>query len=124
MATFAKRGEVTIETMGAVHNPSGSGVAATSSFVKAKVQKIASISSSPPKDGLAKPRRRSRGDSMGTRDDAASSASNEKEAGSSKRNIQRKKSAYAHESQFKKQGGHGKGKWNAYGVGVEEEFFE
>jgi len=97
--------------MGAVHNPSGAGVAATSSFVKAKVQKIASISSSPPGDGVENPRRRSRGDSISSTSETNKA---EKEAGSSKRNIQRKKSAYAHESKFKKQGGHGKSAWNKY----------
>lgn len=57
---------------------------------------------------------------MGGKDDA-SAPTNEKDVGSSRRNIQRKKSAHTHESQHKKQGGHGKGKWNAYG---EDDFYE
>jgi len=40
---FAKRPEITVETMGRVHNPSGEGIKAVSSQAKAKKNKIKEV---------------------------------------------------------------------------------
>jgi len=96
MAEFAKRPEVTIETMGKVHNPSGGGVRAISEKVKSKTQKIREQAAlAPETDG--------------------SHETKVKDIGSSRRNITRKKSSTTegtYDSRNKKQGGHGKGKWS------------
>jgi programmed cell death protein 4 len=96
MAEFSKRSEVTIETMGKVHNPSGQGIAAFSSEVKKKTEK-------------AKP-------SQAHHPHATDDHDTKKiEEGSSRRNITRKKTDASitgrYDSRNKKQGGAGKGKW-------------
>ncbi|KAL7503155.1 hypothetical protein ACHAXN_000983 [Cyclotella atomus] len=104
MAEFSKRSEVTISTMGKVHNPSGQGVAAFSSEVKKKTEK-------------AKP-------SQAHHPHATDDHDTKKiEEGSSRRNITRKKTDPAvtgrYDSRNKKQGGAGKGKWLDIGDGSE-----
>mmetsp|Transcript_6467 Transcript_6467/g.12394 ORF Transcript_6467/g.12394 Transcript_6467/m.12394 type:complete len:471 (+) Transcript_6467:85-1497(+) len=111
-----KRSDVTISTLGPVHNPSGAGVPATSSFVKAKVARelakkaAASLPpgggapSSSPNVGSSAPSSSSLPDQPGGRQ--------QKKEGSSRRNITRKKSDFVVESTHKKQGGHGKSSWN------------
>eukprot|EP00934_Nitzschia_sp_Nitz4_P000212 Nitzschia sp. Nitz4//scaffold13_size275219//121868//123456//NITZ4_000871-RA/size275219-augustus-gene-0.263-mRNA-1//-1//CDS//3329536005//212//frame0 len=95
MAEFAKRTEVTIETMGKVHNPTGQGVRAVSSQAQAKfikVQNAAAAEEKKPEDHETKTKE-----------------------GTAKRNITRKKTdpreTGNYDSRNKKQGGHGKGKW-------------
>uniref|UniRef100_A0A7S1BU58 Uncharacterized protein n=1 Tax=Corethron hystrix TaxID=216773 RepID=A0A7S1BU58_9STRA len=103
---FAKRPEVTVSTMGKVHNPSGSGVAATSSVVKAKLhQQHQNGTIAPPSSPALVVHPAANGkhvDSLDTR---------VKEEGSSRRNIVRKKSADVRFDKNKKQGGAGKNKW-------------
>mmetsp|Transcript_22424 Transcript_22424/g.33898 ORF Transcript_22424/g.33898 Transcript_22424/m.33898 type:complete len:447 (+) Transcript_22424:127-1467(+) len=97
MADFAKRPEVTIETMGKVHNPSGAGVRAISSQVQNKTQKIRE-KENPVVDPAA----------------SETHETKVKDVGTARRNITRKKSTEnegAYDSRKKKQGGHGKGKW-------------
>jgi len=87
MAEFSKRDEVTIETMGKVHNPTGQGVAAFSAK----------------KPGPAEPKANN------------PHATRKIEDGSSRRNITRKKTDPAATGRFdarnKKYGGAGKGEW-------------
>lgn len=93
MAEFSKRAEVTIETMGKVHNPTGQGVAAFSS--KKRVDK--------PPAGAQVPPHGKPGDEHTT---------GKIEEGSSRRNITRKKAVPGtFDARNKKQGGAGKGKW-------------
>mmetsp|Transcript_99022 Transcript_99022/g.285740 ORF Transcript_99022/g.285740 Transcript_99022/m.285740 type:complete len:438 (-) Transcript_99022:161-1474(-) len=92
MADFAKRSEVTIQTMGKVHNPSGEGVRAVSQQAQAKFLKQ---KNTPPPE---------------TNDHETKT-----KEGTAKRNITRKKTdpreTGNYDSRNKKQGGHGKGKW-------------
>lgn len=94
MAEFQKRPEITVSTMGRVHNPSGEGVRAVSSELKKKTTKF-SNSNEP--------------QLVDTHDTKV------KEIGTTRRNITRKKGG--NESSFnsknKKHGGAGKGKWDA-----------
>mmetsp|Transcript_15648 Transcript_15648/g.22920 ORF Transcript_15648/g.22920 Transcript_15648/m.22920 type:complete len:440 (-) Transcript_15648:122-1441(-) len=93
MAEFSKRPEITIDTMGKVHNPSGSGVKAVSSEVKKKTTKL----------------------NANAKEEVESHDTKVKEVGSSRRNITRKKGGndQLFDSNKKKQGGAGKGKWQA-----------
>lgn len=94
MAEFAKRPEVTVSTMGKVHNPSGSGVAVKSS------------------SGVIKDDRKSEHETK------------VKEIGSSRRNITRKKSdenCGNFDPSRKKQGGSGKGIWSVNSLLGEED---
>jgi len=95
---FASRPEVTVETMGKVHNPSGQGVKAVSSQVQAKKQKQITKDSDKEKE-------------------KASHETTVKE-GTAKRNISRKKTDSSatgnYDSRNKKQGGHGKGEWKEH----------
>jgi len=88
MPEFSKRSEVTIETMGKVHNPSGEGVRAISSTVQKKTSKLSSTEKM--------------------------HETKVKEEGSSRRNITRKKGGNEniYDGKKKKQGGAGKGKWD------------
>lgn len=101
MAEFGKRSEVTVETMGKVHNPTGSGVApfSTSSSSKQPKQQHS------PSSASAHHGKRSE----------ESHATAKIEDGSSRRNITRKKTDAAlsgkYDSRTKKHGGAGKGKW-------------
>jgi len=97
--TFAKRPEVTVSTMGRVHNPSGAGVAATSSAVKSKMCAKAGLQ----KNGV--------GNGAAEGGDPSPLDTRTKEEGSSRRNITRKKSAPESARNHKKQGGAGKNKW-------------
>jgi programmed cell death protein 4 len=89
MAEYAKRPEVTVDTMGKVHNPTGEGVRAVSSQAQAKFLKH---KNTPPEDHETTVKE-----------------------GTAKRNITRKKTDGRETGNFdsrnKKQGGHGKGKW-------------
>lgn len=89
MADFAKKSEVTIETMGKVHNPTGAGVRAVSSGVQKKTASVAAAD-----DELA----------------------TQVKEGTAKRNITRKKTDPAvggnYDSKSKKMGGAGKGQWD------------
>jgi len=91
MAEYAKRPEITVSTMGKVHNPSGEGVRATSAQAQAKFLK------------------------QQARPEPEDHETKVKEEGSAKRNITRKKTDPRETGNFdsrnKKQGGHGKGKW-------------
>uniref|UniRef100_A0A7S2UMK3 MI domain-containing protein n=2 Tax=Attheya septentrionalis TaxID=420275 RepID=A0A7S2UMK3_9STRA len=99
MADFAKRPEVTVSTMGKLHNPTGAGVPAISNIAKVKSQQVALKHATP----------------------AVEHDTVVKEEGSARRNITRKKSdAGNFDSQHKKQGGHGKGKWRDEGVDESE----
>mmetsp|Transcript_10671 Transcript_10671/g.22613 ORF Transcript_10671/g.22613 Transcript_10671/m.22613 type:complete len:461 (+) Transcript_10671:389-1771(+) len=101
MAEFSKRSEVTIETMGRVHNPSGQGVAA---FSAKKRTDAKPTNGGPPLPHThhGKP--------------IDEHATGKIEEGSSRRNITRKKTDPAstgrYDSRNKKQGGAGKGKWD------------
>lgn len=92
MPEFQKRPEVTVETMGKVHNPTGEGVRATSSEVQRKALRL---------------QERQFGEAVETKI---------KEEGSSRRNITRKKTSVTnggnYDSSSKKMGGAGKGKWD------------
>lgn len=108
MVEFAKRPEITVETMGKVHNPSGEGVKAVSSQLQAKKNKI--------------------------KEEKAAAAAEEDghetkglTEGSSKRNIQRKKTdgqvSGNFDSKNKKQGGSGKGQWkNDQLVSIDDDY--
>lgn len=101
MAEFAKRSEITVETMGKVHNPSGEGVPAVSSQVHAKATKVSEGTSS-------NADHRMQAKSGGDHDTKV-------KEGTAKRNITRKKTndktSGNYNSAYKKQGGHGKGEW-------------
>lgn len=103
MAEFSKRAEVTIETMGKVHNPSGQGVAAFSAKKRTENKAPAAVGAN------GAPAHTHKGIPV---DDHAT---RKIEEGSSRRNITRKKSDPASTGRFdsrnKKQGGAGKGKW-------------
>lgn len=122
MADFAKRPEVTVSTMGKVNNPTGEGVAAVSSTVKAKarLQIDAAAGTTSTTTPPPSPTRRS---SPPSNNHHHSHLKNEheskvKDEGSAGRNITRKKGDGAvagghYNSKNKKQGGAGKGKWTA-----------
>lgn len=108
MTDYAKRPEITVETMGKVHNPTGAGVKAVSSQVQAKTAKINSkkngeSAAADTKTGIPSTIAVGGGD-----DDPHATKVKE---GTSKRNITRKKTDGNFDSLHKKQGGHGKGKW-------------
>lgn len=92
MADFLKRSEITIETMGKVHNPTGEGVKAVSAEVKKKTVKYTNNTTQLTENHETKV----------------------KDVGSARRNITRKKggSEILFDSKKKKQGGAGKGKWD------------
>lgn len=98
MAEFSKRSEVTVETMGKVHNPTGQGVAAFSAKKRTTDHNTKTST-----DG---------GHHVKPTDDHAT---RNIEEGSSRRNITRKKTdpvaTGRYDSRNKKQGGAGKGKW-------------
>lgn len=93
MADFGKRPEITISTMGKVHNPSGAGVRAVSSNVQKRIEKTKLHSEHNESDKYD---------------------TEVKDAGSSRRNITRKKGGNEqfYNSKSKKHGGAGKGKWD------------
>jgi len=103
MAEFAKRPEITVATMGKVHNPGGEGVRAVSSQAHAKAAKVAAANNITTINVK----------NNNTNDDLH--ATRGIEEGSSRRNITRKKTADKetgnYNSAYKKQGGHGKGQW-------------
>eukprot|EP01083_Nonionella_stella_P039217 106665_1 len=102
MPEFEKRPEITIETMGRVHNPSGGGVKAISSHVKKKTAKLNGHSTSTADVGNGKVHGINEHETQ------------VKEVGSSRRNITRKKGGneQLYDNKKKKQGGAGKGKWD------------
>lgn len=91
MTEYSKRPEVTVETMGKVHNPSGAGVPAISSTAQKKFQQ------------------QQQQQQQHTNSDHDTQV---KHVGSARRNITRKKSDNSYDSRNKKQGGHGKGQWS------------
>ncbi|EEC43664.1 predicted protein [Phaeodactylum tricornutum CCAP 1055/1] len=99
MVDFAKRPEVTVSTMGKLHNPTGEGVRAISNEAKVKAAKHSAAVAS----GITR-----------TEAESAHDTKVGKE-GTAKRNIIRKKTADIdsgnYNSTHKKQGGHGKGQW-------------
>jgi len=121
MTDYPKRPEITIETMGKVNNPSGLGLNVVSSdgkkYISGMVNKSGSISSTSLKlivhQGVSDEKTLIYHDH-----DQHSVDGHEtmvKEAGSSRRNITRKKgegSSHLYNSKNKKQGGAGKGKWS------------
>lgn len=103
MAEFSKRSEVTVETMGKVHNPTGTGVAA---FTTATSSKLAV--------SQAKPRSNSFTHSNSKKNEQQLYATTKIEEGSSRRNIARKKTdtnitGTNYDNRKKKMGGAGKG---------------
>jgi len=96
MTDYAKRPEITVETMGKVHNPTGQGVKAVSSQVQAKTEKLSN---------------RANGRDVPTAITVDEQHTTKTKEGTAKRNIQRKKTEGAFDSRNKKQGGHGKGQW-------------
>lgn len=94
MTDYAKRPEITVETMGKVHNPTGQGVKAVSAQVKAKTEKYNNKANGVP--------------TAITVDEQHATKTKE---GTAKRNINRKKTEGTFDSRNKKQGGHGKGQW-------------
>lgn len=110
MTDYAKRPEITVETMGKVHNPTGQGVKAVSSQVQAKTERLNNKA-----NGV-----KSNGDESSATNKQSGIPTditvNEQHAtktkeGTAKRNITRKKTDGNFDSRNKKQGGHGKGKW-------------
>lgn len=97
MPEFEKRPEITIETMGKVHNPSGGGVRAISSHVQKKTAKL-----------------NGHNVESGRAHKVNEHETKVKEEGTSRRNITRKKGGneQLYDNKNKKQGGHGKGKWD------------
>jgi len=107
MSGCSKRPEVTIETMGRVHNPSGAGVKAVSSGLKKKNPNGNSNS----KSAATQEADTNRNEKHNAEEDHETKV---KEAGSSRRNITRKKAtenSQLYDNKKKKQGGAGKGKW-------------
>lgn len=108
MADFAKRPEVTVTTMGKVHNPTGEGVRAISKSITAKENPNPDDTNS----GGAHPGPH-RAHHQHTDVEHETKV---KDVGSARRNITRKKSDGAatgnYDSKNKKHGGAGKGKWN------------
>jgi len=99
MSGCSKRPEVTVETMGRVHNPTGEGVAATSSGLKKKIAAKAATQEA---------------DTKRNEKNNADHDTKVKEDGNSRRNITRKNSegnSKLYDNKKKKQGGSGKGKW-------------
>lgn len=108
MADFAKRPEVTISTMGKVHNPTGEGVRAVSSQVQTKVEKFKVHQAAAETVDVVH-------------------VTKVKEEGTTRRNITRKKSGASegnYDSRNKKQGGHGKGKWSDILDGTIDDYVE
>jgi programmed cell death protein 4 len=109
MADFAKRPEVTVTTMGKVHNPTGEGVRAVSKNIPTSTNnsKLSDNNSSGPRPG---PQRHNHQHTDTEHETKV------KEVGTTRRNITRKKSDSSatgnFDSQKKKHGGAGKGKWN------------
>jgi programmed cell death protein 4 len=95
MPEFEKRPEITINTMGKVHNPTGAGVRAISSTVQKKTMK-------------------SNGVDQSKVHKIEEHETKVKEVGSSRRNITRKKGGndQLYNNKSKKQGGAGKGDWD------------
>mmetsp|Transcript_25065 Transcript_25065/g.37479 ORF Transcript_25065/g.37479 Transcript_25065/m.37479 type:complete len:466 (+) Transcript_25065:343-1740(+) len=117
MPEFEKRPEITIETMGKVHNPSGEGVKAISSHVQKKTAKLngnakgnGNISS----NATVNVNANANTVELGRTHKANEHETKVKEVGSSRRNITRKKGGneQLYDSKKKKQGGAGKGKWD------------
>eukprot|EP00568_Trieres_chinensis_P013019 CAMPEP_0183302210 /NCGR_PEP_ID=MMETSP0160_2-20130417/8079_1 /TAXON_ID=2839 ORGANISM="Odontella Sinensis, Strain Grunow 1884" /NCGR_SAMPLE_ID=MMETSP0160_2 /ASSEMBLY_ACC=CAM_ASM_000250 /LENGTH=492 /DNA_ID=CAMNT_0025464953 /DNA_START=388 /DNA_END=1866 /DNA_ORIENTATION=- len=111
MADFAKRPEVTVSTMGKVHNPKGEGVRVTSSPADAGASANANPNPAHPKSHGSRPGPH-RHHHQHTTDEHETKVTEE---GSSRRNITRKKSdptSGGFENSRKKQGGSGKGKWD------------
>ena len=96
MPEFEKRPEVTIETMGKVHNPTGEGVKAISSQVKKKTAKLNGNQNTDTAE-------------LGSVHKANEHETKVKEVGSSRRNITRKKGGneLSFDNKKKKQGGAG-----------------
>eukprot|EP00560_Eucampia_antarctica_P004142 CAMPEP_0197832762 /NCGR_PEP_ID=MMETSP1437-20131217/16075_1 /TAXON_ID=49252 ORGANISM="Eucampia antarctica, Strain CCMP1452" /NCGR_SAMPLE_ID=MMETSP1437 /ASSEMBLY_ACC=CAM_ASM_001096 /LENGTH=459 /DNA_ID=CAMNT_0043436335 /DNA_START=96 /DNA_END=1475 /DNA_ORIENTATION=- len=108
MTEFSKRPEVTIDTMGRVNNPTGSGVKAVSSDVKAKNIKLNGKSDTEANGSGQTSQRHHHVHTVGEHETKV------KEEGTERRNITRKKdsgSSKLFDSRSKKQGGSGKGKW-------------
>eukprot|EP00538_Stauroneis_constricta_P004676 CAMPEP_0119563286 /NCGR_PEP_ID=MMETSP1352-20130426/22912_1 /TAXON_ID=265584 /ORGANISM="Stauroneis constricta, Strain CCMP1120" /LENGTH=452 /DNA_ID=CAMNT_0007611841 /DNA_START=118 /DNA_END=1476 /DNA_ORIENTATION=- len=105
MADFAKRSEITISTMGKVHNPTGEGVRAISSQAQAKFVKQQKRSSS----------QNTESPTNGAKEGAPDDHETKVKVGTAKRNITRKKTDGRDTGNFdsrnKKQGGHGKNQW-------------
>lgn len=110
MSDYAKRSEITVETMGKVHNPTGTGVKAVSSQVKAKAVKHSNTNSSNTngsKNGEGSVAKSGIPSAIVVDDQHTTKV----KEGTAKRNITRKKTEGNFDSRNKKQGGHGKGKW-------------
>lgn len=112
MADYAKRPEVTVSTMGKVHNPSGEGIRAVSAQVHAKATKVAERTAAITTDGETTSTSSS-AQTMGGGHHATYDT--KVKEGTAKRNITRKKTADKDtgnfNSSYKKQGGHGKAQW-------------
>jgi len=105
MTDYAKRPEITVETMGKVHNPTGQGVNAVSAQVQAKTEKLKTKVNGVKSNGeVAKP-------GIPTAITVNEQHATKTKEGTAKRNIQRKKTDGAFDSRNKKHGGAGKGMW-------------
>jgi len=107
MADYAKRPEITVETMGRVHNPTGQGVKAVSSQVKAKTLKLNTNNN----DGIKENSKSGEGSGIPSDIAVDDQFATKVKEGTAKRNITRKKTEGNFDSRTKKQGGPGKGKW-------------
>jgi len=102
--------DLSFGSQGKVHNPSGEGVRAVSSQVQNRTAKIKSKAVTPADDNHNE-----------------THETKVKEIGSARRNITRKKSGAnegTYDSRNKKQGGHGKGKWDELMDGSMDEYVE
>lgn len=110
MTDYAKRPEITVETMGKVHNPTGQGVKAVSSQVQAKAEKLSKKANGVKSNGdeAAANKKHSNIPTAITVNEQHATKTKE---GTAKRNIQRKKTDGNFDSRNKKHGGHGKGQW-------------
>eukprot|EP00536_Pseudo-nitzschia_multiseries_P002934 jgi/Psemu1/322787/estExt_fgenesh1_pg.C_410046 len=108
MTDYAKRPEITVATMGKVHNPTGQGVKAVSAQVQAKTEKISNKQNGANDKDLSSTKKNPSIPTAITVDEQHATKTKE---GTARRNIQRKKTDGNFDSRNKKQGGHGKGKW-------------
>lgn len=105
MTDYAKRPEITVETMGKVHNPTGQGVKAVSAQVQAKTEKLNNKA-----NGIKNPAEVSK-NGVPTAITVDEQHATKTKEGTAKRNIHRKKTEGNFDSRNKKHGGHGKGQW-------------
>ncbi|KAL3769734.1 hypothetical protein ACHAW5_009194 [Stephanodiscus triporus] len=111
MAEFSKRSEVTVETMGKVHNPGGGGIAAFAS--SSSSPKVVVVDAASAVQQQTQHHHHRTTVNHGTKIDKERHATTKIEEGSSRRNISRKKTTPAasgrYDNRNKRMGGTGKG---------------